>query len=290
MTHGSLFSGIGGFDLAARNCGIENIFQVEIDEFCQKVLTKNFPETQKFRDIKEFNGEQFKGKIDIISGGFPCQPFSIAGQRKGKEDERYLWEEMLRVISEVEPKWVIAENVSGLLSIENGLVFEQVLSQMESIGYEVQPFVIPACAKNAPHRRDRIWIVANNMQSNKRGHGGTIFGKEKDLRRHDECDLSSGFYKASQVNTNTNGKHSKEHLTGNKLPIASRTLSPGRNIYDTAWDRSWHDVATELCRVDDGLPKKLDRVNRVKALGNAIVPQIAETIFTAILEVEYDRI
>ena len=119
MTHASLFSGIGGFDLAARNCGIQNVFQVEINEFCRKVLLKNFPETKKYRDIKEFNGTEYYGTIDIISGGFPCQPFSVAGNQRGQEDNRYLWPEMLRVISEIKPAYVVGENVFGIIQFGN---------------------------------------------------------------------------------------------------------------------------------------------------------------------------
>jgi len=144
MTHGSLFSGIGGFDLAAEKNGIENIFQVEIDPFCQKVLRKNFPNTKIYSDIKEFNGKEYEGRIDIISGGFPCQPFSQAGQRKGAADERALFPEMLRIISEIKPAWVIAENVFGITNIDDGQYLESVLASLESIGYEVQPFIIPS--------------------------------------------------------------------------------------------------------------------------------------------------
>jgi DNA (cytosine-5)-methyltransferase 1 len=162
MRHGSLFSGIGGFDLSAQWVGWENVFQVEIDDYCTKVLEKNFPNAKRYRDIREFDGTQYRGTIDVVSGGFPCQPFSQAGQRRGKADERYLWEEMLRAIREIQPTWIVAENVSGLLIMQDGLVFEQVCTDLEKADYEVQPFIIPACAKNAPHRRDRIWIIANS--------------------------------------------------------------------------------------------------------------------------------
>jgi len=160
MTHASLFSGIGGFDLAAEWAGLENVFQVEIDPFCQKVLTKNFPNVQRFTDIKQFDGTPFRGTIDVLSGGFPCQPFSQAGKRQGTEDDRYLWPEMLRVIREVQPQWVVGENVAGLITWNNGMVFEQVCSDLEAEGYEVQPLVIPARAVNAPHKRERLWIIA----------------------------------------------------------------------------------------------------------------------------------
>lgn len=161
MTHGSLFSGIGGFDLAAHWAGIENIFACEIDEFCRKVLNKRFPNTTLFNDIKETNFEQYSGTIDIISGGFPCQPFSIAGKRTGTKDNRYLWGEMLRVVREIKPRWVIAENVRGLTNIAGGSTFETVCDDLEISGYEVQPFIIPALSVGAPHKRERVWIIAH---------------------------------------------------------------------------------------------------------------------------------
>lgn len=158
--HGSLFSGIGGFDLAAQWMGWENVFQVEIDSFCQQVLAKNFPEVERHGDIKTFDGTKYRGAVDIISGGFPCQPFSTAGKRKGTKDDRYLWPEMLRVIREVQPTYVVGENVYGLVNWSGGLVFEQVCADLENKGYQVQPVILPACAVNAPHRRDRVWFVA----------------------------------------------------------------------------------------------------------------------------------
>jgi DNA (cytosine-5)-methyltransferase 1 len=165
MTHGSLFSGIGGFDLAAQWCGWINVFQCEIDPFCRRVLKYHFPKTELYEDIKKTDFTRYAGAIDIISGGFPCQPFSNAGRRKGSEDDRYLWPEMLRVIQKVQPVWVVAENVPGLLSQERGVVFERVCADMEYSGYEVQPVIIPACAVGAPHRRDRIWLVAHRADA-----------------------------------------------------------------------------------------------------------------------------
>jgi DNA (cytosine-5)-methyltransferase 1 len=165
MTHGSLFSGIGGFDLAAQWCGWTNVFQCENDPFCQRVLKYHFPKTILYEDIKETDFTRHRGTIDVISGGFPCQPFSDAGKRKGTDDDRYLWPEMLRVIHEIQPTWVVAENVNGLLTIEKGLVFERVCADMEAEGYEVQAFIIPACAVGAPHRRERVWIIANRADA-----------------------------------------------------------------------------------------------------------------------------
>lgn len=157
LSHGSLFSGIGGFDLAATWIGWNNIFQCEIDEFCLKTLNKNFPNVKKYTDIKQFNAYEYRNKLDILTGGFPCQPFSTAGKRKGTEDDRSLWCEMFRIIKEAKPKWVVAENVVGIATME----LDNILFDLESEGYEATTFNIPACAKAAPHIRKRIWIVAN---------------------------------------------------------------------------------------------------------------------------------
>ena len=166
MRHGSLFSGIGGFDLAAEWMGWENVFHCEWMEFPRKVLDYHFPDADSHIDICTTDFKKYANKIDILTGGFPCQPFSLAGKRKGTDDERYLWGEMLRAIQEIKPRFVIAENVFGITNIDGGLVFQQVCLDLEDQGYEVQPFIIPACAKNAPHRRDRCWFIATNTNCN----------------------------------------------------------------------------------------------------------------------------
>ena len=160
MTHGSLFSGIGGFDLAAEWMGWENIFHCEWNPFGQKVLKYHFPNAISYEDITKTDFTIHRGRIDILTGGFPCQPYSTAGKRLGKEDERHLWPEMLRAIREIQPRWVVGENVLGLVNWSGGLVFHEVQADLEAEGYEVQPYVLPACAVNAPHRRDRVWFVA----------------------------------------------------------------------------------------------------------------------------------
>jgi len=166
MRHGSLFSGIGGFDLAAEWMGWENVFHCEWMEFPRKVLDYHFPNADSHIDICKTDFKKYANTIDILTGGFPCQPFSLAGKRKGTDDERYLWGEMLRAIQEIKPRFVIAENVFGITNIDGGLVFQQVCLDLENEGYEVQPFIIPACAKNAPHRRDRCWFIATNSNCN----------------------------------------------------------------------------------------------------------------------------
>jgi DNA (cytosine-5)-methyltransferase 1 len=162
MRHGSLFSGIGGFDLAAEWMGWENVFHCEWNPFGQKVLHHYWPQAIQYHDITKTDFTIHRGGIDILTGGFPCQPYSMAGKRLGKEDERHLWPEMLRAIREIAPRYVVGENVLGLTNWNGGLVFDEVHSDLEAAGYEVQAVVIPAAAVNAPHGRDRVWFVAKN--------------------------------------------------------------------------------------------------------------------------------
>ena len=173
MTHGSLFSGIGSFDLAASWMGWENKFHCEWNEFGQKILKYYWPKAVSYGDITKTDFTIWRGRIDVLTGGFPCQPYSTAGKRLGKEDERHLWPEMLRAIREISPSWVVGENVRGLTNWNGGLVFDEVQADLEAIGYEVTPFLLPACGVNAPHKRDRIWFVAFK-DTNKNGWGSNI--------------------------------------------------------------------------------------------------------------------
>jgi DNA (cytosine-5)-methyltransferase 1 len=165
MRHGSLFSGIGGFDLAAQWMGWDNVFHVEWNPWGRKVLEYHFPNSQSFTDVKQFDGSAWRGRVDIISGGFPCQPYSAAGKRLGKDDERHLWPEMLRIIREAAPTYVVGENVRGLTNWNGGVVFEEVCADLEAEGYDVWTGILPAAGVGAPHRRDRVWFVAH-------AHGG----------------------------------------------------------------------------------------------------------------------
>jgi DNA (cytosine-5)-methyltransferase 1 len=203
MRHGSLFSGIGGFDLAAEWMGWENVFHCEWMDFPRKVLEYHFPNADSLIDICKTDFKKYENKIDILTGGFPCQPFSMAGKRKGTDDERYLWGEMLRAIQEIKPQFVIAENVFGITNIDGGLVFEQVCLDLEAEGYEVQPFIIPAAAKNAPHRRDRVWFIAYN-HGIIRGERGKLESREQS--RHGESNEKSDTKTNRNVaNSNSNG-------------------------------------------------------------------------------------
>lgn len=172
MTHASLFSGIGGFDLAAEWAGWTNLFNCEIDDFCRKILNYHFPDATQYKDIRTVDFAVWRGRVDVLSGGFPCQPFSLAGKRQGTADDRYLWPEMLRAIRSIRPRWVVGENVYGFVNWSRGLVFEQVCSDLEDEGYTVQAYILPACAVDAPHRRDRVWIIAHADRDGGSAHTG----------------------------------------------------------------------------------------------------------------------
>ncbi len=215
MNHASLFSGIGGFDLAAEWTGWNNVFNCEWEEFPRKVLKHNFPNAKQYEDIKDFNATEYRGRIDVLSGGFPCQPFSVAGQRKGSEDERHLWPEMLRIIGECQPRWVVGENVRGLVSWSDGLVLEEVFSDLEALGYSVQSFIIPACAAGAPHRRDRVWIVAQNTNRDGRGSNKreeeSNFRKFRDVGAGDNERIQPNYDEAGNAINSDNTRRSDGH-------------------------------------------------------------------------------
>ena len=242
MTHGSLFSGIGGFDLAAQWAGFDNVFHCEWNPFAQQILKYHFPNSESYEDITKSDFTKHRGKVDIISGGFPCQPFSCAGQRKGADDDRYLWPQMLRVIREVQPSWVIGENVAGIatmvqpgqevevggqtsifgesdtkdVSIQQEYVIETVCSDLEREGYSVQPIVIPACAIGAPHRRDRVWFVAHRTNARTesvqcRGENG-VFEHQFVANTTSERDTSSG--KGSETQSNGCKDNGQSELWG----------------------------------------------------------------------------
>lgn len=235
MRHLDLFSGIGGFALAARWAGIETVGFCEIEEFPRKVLQKNFPGVPIHRDIHDLDGSEYEG-IDLITGGYPCQLFSLAGKRKGAEDDRHLWPEMRRVIAQAKPSWVVCENVYGHVTM--GL--DEVLADLEGDGYAAQPFVVPACGVGADHKRDRVWVVAHS--------------------------------EGERCNNGNDGK--------NKRTTDRKEYAPS----DACGAFSWLETGQWACepavpRVVNGLP---DRVDRNRALGNAIVPQVAYEILRAI--------
>lgn len=214
MTHGSLFSGIGGFDLAAQWMGWENKFHCEWNEFGKKVLNYYWPNAESFHDITKTDFKKYDGTIDIISGGFPCQPYSVAGKRLGKEDERHLWPEMLRAIQEIKPRWVVGENVRGLVGWNGGLVFEEVQTDLENAGYEVQPFLLPAASVNAPHKRDRVWFIAYANNKGRRSESEYISEKNGEISKWDNnaesCDSDDFIIKNSLRNGRLCGEFDKK--------------------------------------------------------------------------------
>ena len=287
MNHASLFSGIGGFDLAAEWMGWTNVFNCEWEEFPRQVLKHHFPNAIQHGDIKELDATAYAGRVDILTGGFPCQPYSLAGKRKGKEDERHLWPEMLRVIRECAPRYVVGENVRGLVGWNGGLVFEEVCSDLEALGYAVQPFLLPACGVGAPHRRDRVWFVAYAHDKGRSdGHRQVQVADGKIRQRHDRaqpCDAGGG-------NASDTQRLRLEHGTesGSVSESKGETREHPTRYFEA---ESWSGFPTfpPVCGGDDGLPKELDgitfpkwRRESIKAYGNAIVPQVAFQIFKAI--------
>ncbi len=237
--HLDLFSGIGGFALAAERAGWKTIGFAETDKFCSRVLARHWPTVKNYGDVRNVRNV----RADLVTGGFPCQPFSLAaGQRRGKDDNRYLWPEMLRVVKESQPTWVLAENVPGIID----LALDQVLSDLETIGYETGTLVIPACAVGAPHRRDRVWIVAHSESEGLEGSIAT--GRARPARcsaQRSNLDVSDTYGKQAIRTTNQWEEH-----------------------------RNW-PAEPDVGRVAHGIPY---RVDRLRSLGNAIVPQVAEVI------------
>jgi len=337
MNHLDLFSGIGGFALACEWAGIETIGFVEIDKFCQKVLKKHWPGVPCIEDVN--NVEEIKQVITnatdtkwrpgqfgraetpvraagddqssrddslLLTAGFPCQPFSNAGRKRGEDDNRYLWPQTFAVIEAVKPDWIILENVPGIL----GMVFPDskapVASQatfcevpnddiadydtisggidrnLRSAGYETVWLVIPACGLGAPHRRDRVWIVAN--RSGIRCDGG----------QHQGQGIHSGNETCREVRTSDQSKIISSHSPDTQREGLERSNTEGRTFGRPSaeccdipgWEENWYEVATRFCRVDARIP---DRVDRLKSLGNAIVPQVAYQLIKNIVEIENEK-
>lgn len=296
MRHLDLFSGIGGFALAASwvwGDEHEIVGFCEIGSFCQKVLKKHWPKVPIYSDIKELRGNQFD-TIELVTGGFPCQPYSVAGKQQGKEDDRHLWPEMFRVIRETRPRWVIAENVPGIVNME----LDQVLFNLESEGYTWEAFIIPACAVDAPHKRDRVWVVAYNglpqpmelsgsikTRGNGIGDGSKAMADPESQRRrmgHSENQQSIN----RESNPNATDSQGPGLSNGRQSGIKTGKDEKNRRMAFPGFERcsgSWWAIEPGLGRVANGIP---NRVDRLKSLGNAIVPQVAAIIMAGIKEVE----
>lgn len=272
MKFGSLFSGIGGFDLGFERAGMECAWQVEIDPFCQKVLEKHWPKVRRYGDVKEV-GKQNLEHVALICGGFPCQPHSVAGKRQASEDERDLWPEFFRIICELRPEWVVAENVRGLLSSETGRFFGGVLKDLATCGYDAEWQVLSAAAFGAPHIRERVFIVANLASQRER----TISISTR--RPHKKSINAHGIFE-NVSNINRQGLEIGETQTHHTVfPIERRDL--GFRGETTNWR-----VEPDLARMVSRVP---NRVDRIKGLGNAVVPQIAEWIGKRIMEVDDEK-
>lgn len=236
MRHGSLFSGIGGFDLAAEWMGWDNVFYCEIGEFQRKVLKHHFPNSISYEDITKTDFTIHKGQIDILTGGFPCQPFSQAGKRKGTADDRHLWPQMLRAIQELQPSWIVGENVYGIVNWSEGLVFEQVQVDLENEGYEVQPVILPAAGIGAPHRRDRVWFIAYSNRVNDTYVRETNRKKNR-IQKEDRQEICTGksiranAIQKNATNTNSYGQHGcnseDEKHTSERGQYAQRNIDKG---------------------------------------------------------------
>jgi DNA (cytosine-5)-methyltransferase 1 len=272
-THLDLFSGIGGFALAARWNGFRTVGFCDNEPYSQAVLKKHWPDVPVHGDIREVRGDLYAG-VTLLTGGFPCQPFSVAGKQRGKRDDRYLWPEMLRVIREARPAWIIGENVAGIVN----MALDQVHIDLEAEGYEVESLIVPACAVDAPHRRDRVWILANNQsrgrdsqaqqkldgEAHQRKKGCGFNNCRKDVADAKGCGMEGGRADWKQVS---------------QVPIGERVF--GRN--GSGGERKDWPVEPNVGRVAHGIP---NRVAKLRGLGNAIVPQVAAEIIRCITQLE----
>ena len=343
ITHASTFSGIGASEVAAEMLGWKNIFHCEINPFCRKVLDYHFPDTESYEDITKTNFGKWRGRITVLSGGFPCQPFSYAGKRRGSQDDRYLWPYMLKCIEQIRPTWFVGENVAGITTMafpgqdvkvgeqadlfgegncinvyekRERYVLHEIISQLEGIGYSVQPFIIPACAVGAPHRRDRVFIVAHASI----GRRGEIHEQIQSEFDHGEEPIGDG---GERSFTDTSSKQSNGHRSEQPEISMSEQEQLGRDCGTNAFadtndsgfqatrsefkstmfaggdlqslfaENKWRDFPTQspVYRGNDGIPFDVDGLSipfshwkkeSLKAYGNAIVPQVMYEIFAGI--------
>tara|TARA_A100001035_G_scaffold275425_1_gene268802 strand:+ start:99 stop:1169 length:1071 start_codon:yes stop_codon:yes gene_type:complete len=348
-----LFSGIGGFSLGLESTGyFETIAFVEKDKFCQQVLKKNFKDIPIESEVRDVKGDRYAA--DIITGGFPCQPFSVAGKRKGTDDDRYLWDETIRIVRECKPRWFIGENVEGIINIQEGVVLRQVCDDLEKEGFEVQCLVIPASGIGAWHQRKRVWILAyskhngshrskrnetiessnqskewlfvrdnqNVSNSNARlsvrenqeiqARGNTIDSSSKDVsntnsirhrrwssegctnerwsflpREQEGREMGSEAQRCDGDDANSNSEGSQGHGLSTNMETKQRQVSSKNSIEE---QQTWWEAQSEICRNVNGISYELDkdRANRIKSLGNSIVPLIARELGLAIMKAEQD--
>ena len=298
-----LFSGIGGFSLGAEANDIPTVAFVEKDPFCQKVLRKHWSNTPIISDIRTVKGEDYETDgVTIVSGGFPCQPFSQAGKRKGTDDDRYLWDETLRVVTETKPRWFIGENVDGLVNIQDGMVLRQVQDDLEKEGFQVQCLVVPASGIGAWHQRKRVWIIGHNVSNTigelSDGCSGTTRHSESELKgmvsdeaknwnkvwsKTERCDQQTGL-RGNVSDTTVKGLERHGSQSSDLQESKERQVSSDRG---SQGQHTWWQTESKLRGVPHGISYELDkdRANRIKALGNSIVPQIAYQLFKSIVTV-----
>lgn len=340
MIHIGLFEGIGGFSLAASQMGWNTLVTCEINPFGQRVLKYYWPNAYHHADVKTLNYDTINSELSnrfgagwrnddiIITGGFPCQPYSLAGKRLGKEDDRHLWPEMLRVIREVQPTWVVGENVFGLVNWNGGLVFDEVQADLEVEGYEVQPYVLPACGVNAPHKRDRVWFIAHRYNESRqegtsnrkregceqirersllRSYPGPISEKRTtsnsdsqqsermQLDERESCQSKqreSGGMGCEGITEPNDSNSDNERLERSKIKRSisesqEKRIEQSTGLLQSAWEN--FPTQPPVCDGNNGLSSRLVgitfpkwRNESIKAMGNAIVPQVALEIFKVI--------
>ena len=310
-----LFSGIGGFSLGLEWAGMSTVAMCEKDPYCRKILAKHWPDLTIHEDIRNLDGKKYRNSIDLVAGGFPCQPFSVAGKRKGSDDDRHLWPEMRRVIQEAKPRWVIGENVFGFIN----MALDDVQADLEREHYEVRKFVLPAVAVDARHRRDRIILIAysnspavwnlperqaqgrDNLQAGRQAitpdNGpsqsmANSYGKGleigQDLRENHEQELSpserSGSERREDV-ANSHGTRSEAGLSGQEPWQEGNSGELDHQGHQQSWREEGREWPAEPCvgRVADGVP---NRVDRIKGLGNAVVPQLIQAIGELVIEAD----
>ena len=296
-----LFSGIGGFSLGLERAGMQTVAFAEIDPFCRAVLRKHWPDTPIFRDIKHVTAKSIRGlgPVDLVCGGFPCQPVSVAGARQGEADERWLWPELARVLREVKPRWCLFENVPGLLSADNGRLFGGILRDLAELGFTVEWHVISAADVGAPHLRKRVWIIAHTNSGGRElererrlldGIGATL-RDDIDGRDSEVADTQHPQRGADPASCGVEGEYSLQPEDGGEGAGWSRgdgeeQAWEARLRYETRGCRGesnpWQSEPN-VGRVAHGVPA---RVDRLRSLGNAVVPQVAEWIGRQIVEVE----
>jgi DNA (cytosine-5)-methyltransferase 1 len=296
MTFGSLFAGIGGFDLGLERAGMECRWQVEIDAYAQGVLAKHWPDVERWGDVRTFPvGDPSDWHVDLICAGVPCQPVSHAGKQKGAADERWMWGEALRVVADLCPRFFVAENPIGLLNHDGGRTFYGILRAFASVGYVCEWHVISASAVGAPHRRERVWLVAHAdsvscTQGQPRRAGGRVLGSSagpQGRENQGQAGAVAGGCGADVADANSRRRqrqrlpqHSDQQ--GSRGDLIDGCSSWGRRARPDECRQQW---ATEpsVGRVAHGVP---DRVDRLRCLGNAVVPQVAEVIGRAIIELD----